>query len=716
MTTARALVVSLGVLATGLCAPHATAVDDLPTEDAAPLELHIEELSPTVVTADRAVRISGTITNTSDETWSEINVAPFHSAFPITDSGTLSAAADLPDDAYVGDRLTTVEALHKVAALEPGETASFTTRIPRGFLGRTPGVYWVGVHASGITPTQPRDSITDGRARTFLPVAPADAAPVQSAVVLPLRAPVRHAPDGRIDQTDGWATLLGPGGRLEGLLDVAAATSGSPVTWVVDPAVPHAVSRLAAGNPAWSLDALPTETADPPETQDPTATATPTGPPVLPSPQPSRPADPDDEVAALAEVARDWLDRFRSLMAEAEVLALPYGDVDAAAMAEVAPASLAAAHQRSTQVLQALGVAATPVVASPDGHLSPAAVEGAPDETLVLLGEEGLTDDDGPLPTTGTLLDHDFAVVSAGVAEGGPGPEEATTPVAVRQRVVSEAVLRQVSGDRTPLVVAPPEGWDAVAGGSALFTALDTRRFRLRGLAALVRSTQERTLPARSLVTTAAQRESQVPATNVRAAERLVDDARVLESVLTNPAGVDTQVRDVAWTELSHHTRRRPGSAAARMEESSLWVGEQLSSITISGPALATLSGDSGTIGTTVSNGLEVPVTVNVEVDASDDLRVDVPNPVSIPPDSRRRLLLDTTAAREGVQSLTLRVTDLEGTALGAEATVQLRASEVGRLLWLIMGAGGVLLFGAIALRLFRRGLRARGTTQEGEA
>ena len=60
------------------------------------------------------------------------------------------------------------------------------------------GVYWFGVHALGNTDAA-RDGVADGRARTFLPLVPAAEArpPLPTALVLPLRRPVHHAPDGR---------------------------------------------------------------------------------------------------------------------------------------------------------------------------------------------------------------------------------------------------------------------------------------------------------------------------------------------------------------------------------------------------------------------------------------------------------------------------------------------------------------------------------------
>ena len=711
-TAAPALAATLPALGS----PHAALVTaPLRTADpdeADPLQVRIEQMSPTVVTSPREVVISGTVTNASEETWIGINVAPFRSTFPITDSSTLNAAADLPDDEFVGERLTAVETLHKIESLEPGESAPFTARIPQGSLSTAPGVYWVGVHARGETATQPRDVFTDGRARTFLPVAPEGVRPLPTAVVVPLRAPVRHTPDGRIDDTDTWATLLGPGGRLAGLLDVAGRSDGRELTWLIDPAVLHAVSRLAAGNPGFSLEAMPTPDGEGEEGEDePDAESTPTLP-VLPSLAPADDNDDDNdsagtEDAALATLASDWLARFRDLFAGADVLALPYGDLDVSALIDTAPASVAAAHERSAEVLGALGVQSRPALASHDGYLSRQAVENSPGSALVLLGERALSSDGAPVPTTGTILGRDFAATSAGVAQGGPGPEPAGTAVAVRQRAASEAVLRNLSGDDTPLVIAAPADWNAATGAQTLFELLDTRRFRVRSLETLVDGSQEVVSPG-SIVYTAEQRREEIPVEHVEASTALVARALTFESVLTQPAGLDVQVRDVSWTDLSLATRRRPALALERIDATQEHLDDQLSSITISGPALATMSGDSGNIGATVINGLDVPVTVNVEVDSSADLEVRVPNPIKLAPESRRRLLLPTRTSREGVQTLTLRVADAEGIALGHSTKVPVRASEVGGLLWLIMGAGAIILFGAIAFRLFRRGLASR--------
>jgi hypothetical protein len=68
-----------------------------------------------------------------------------------------------------------------------------------------------------------------------------------------------------------------------------------------------------------------------------------------------------------------------------------------------------------------------------------------------------------------------------------------------------------------------------------------------------------------------------------------------------------------------------------------------------------------------------------------------------------KSVLLHVQSTRLGMHAVKLVVTDEEGTQLGPYANLPIRSSQTGRIIWVIIGAGLALLFGAIALRLFRR-------------
>ena len=169
-----------------------------------------------------------------------------------------------------------------------------------------------------------------------------------------------------------------------------------PLTWLVDPAVPAAVMRLAAGNPVRSLTpdpaAVPVEPTEEPteEPASPTEGA-PAGPePFADSPDPIPPIDPDkqltEEESRVAALAEAWLVRFQEVTSGQTVLALPYGDLDVSAAAAHGAGYYDQAAARSLQVMAALGVAASPALAPRDGILSRAAIEdlATPDSTILL--------------------------------------------------------------------------------------------------------------------------------------------------------------------------------------------------------------------------------------------------------------------------------------------------------------------------------------------
>jgi hypothetical protein len=66
-------------------------------------------------------------------------------------------------------------------------------------------------------------------------------------------------------------------------------------------------------------------------------------------------------------------------------------------------------------------------------------------------------------------------------------------------------------------------------------------------------------------------------------------------------------------------------------------------------------------------------------------------------------VLLNAQTRLLGIHNVTLVVTDVDGTPLGSSDTVPIRAAQVSAVIWLILGTGVALLFGAIAVRLVRR-------------
>lgn len=710
--TVAALLCVLALVLLSSPVPAAAQAAPRPARDE-PLQLDISELSPSVLRDGSDVTIEGTLTNASEETWTTVNVHSFVGDAPITDAAALAAAAETPTDEYVGERIVEPGTFVTIPSIAPGESVPFTAVVPRAYIGFTDGVQWVGVHAMGTSDSQPSDTFADGRARSFLPVVQGKVKPLKASLVLPLRAAVHHRPDGSVSNAAAWARRLGPGGRLHNLLTAGREAGDRPVTWLVDPAVPHAVERLAAGNPPRSIAPVPGAEGDDGQGEDGEGvpeTEQPAEPSEDPSPTATPPAEPEDvspAEEAAAAAAEAWLAILQAELSDHPVLALPFGDLDVSAVQEVDDELYLRAVQRSTEVMDGLGIPSAPALSAPDGYLSPRAIESASPGTLVLLTDQALVDPEGgSVPSTGTLLGQTFATTSSGVAAGGPGPEPAGGPVAVRQRVVSEAALQLLAGDDSPLVIVPPPSWDP-ASSVELYDSFDDGLLRLRPLGDVVDASAA-PQPPETLVYTDEQAARQLPADNVRSAQLLVGTATRLESILTRPSTVVAQVGDVALTDLSYFSRRSPDTARLRTIRSRSALSSMLASVRIDGPPSVILSGDQGSFGVTVSNGLGVPVTVHVTAETDGSVDVSDPPPVELAPQSRRRLRLAATTTQQGTRTVTVKVTDAEGTPLGDSASFPLRSAQVSGIFWVIMAGGMVMLFGAIVVRLVRRVRAAR--------
>ena len=220
-----------------------------------PLQIDLSTISPSVVPQQGPIRLAGTVTNIDDETWSTINLYPFISSEPMRTEADLAAAVLVPVDQEVGSRIAEYGPLETIPELAPGQKFSFSFVVPRSYY-TVPrgGIYWFGVHALGEGPA-PRDLVADGRARTFLPYVPAGReGAIRTALVVPLRRYLAYEDDGSLAGIPGWTGTLQDEGQLRATVDFGTAAGSDPVTWLVDPALPDAVGRLAVGNPGRSLE------------------------------------------------------------------------------------------------------------------------------------------------------------------------------------------------------------------------------------------------------------------------------------------------------------------------------------------------------------------------------------------------------------------------------------------------------------------------------
>ena len=672
--------------------------------DAAPLQVTIDALSPSYVPVRGPVQVSGSVTNVSEDVWSDVNVYAFAGASPITSSAQLAQERELDAAQPVGDRITAPGTFDDVADLEPGESAQFSFKVPRSDLGvNEAGVYWFGAHALGEGP-EGRDVIADGRARTFLPLVPPTRQTLDTALVIPVRHQVRHAEDGSIADVEQWASDL-DSGPLRTLVDFGASAGSRPVTWLVDPAVPDAVQSLVAGNPPRSLAATVATEPGVGQGEDDEGGAAAPAPTAEPAPSESAGSSAEQGAAAANAATAPgnaWLDRLREATTGNQILALPYGDVDVSAASRWNPQVHRAARTRSGNQLQPWGLTTSPGIGSPDGFIDPPAIGSLHRQSTVLVTERMFgADAPAVTRTSGRRL-----VVTSSANEGGPAPGDPLAPVALRQQIVSEAALRLLSPGRKPLVVVLPLDWspDSTTG---FFEGLDVAWLNLTDVDGLAGRPDVR-VPGTELTYPARQQRRELDAANFTSATALEAVGETLQNILTRNDQIASDVRDETLTGLSYANRLRPDAARAAADRSRRWIQDQLAEVTVSAPRAVTLSSSTGRFATTLTNGLDEPVTVRLEALADEPLRIEGPENIQIAADSSTSVLLDASSAQLGVSNIELVVTDETGTPLGSTDQLPIRSVQVSQVIWVIVGAGVGLLFGAIIIRLFRRVRRAR--------
>jgi hypothetical protein len=697
-----ALVAVSGLVGGGWSAPAAAAPAAV-VPAAAPryepaLEVTIDSLTPSYLPAEGPVRVTGSVTNVQDLPWRTVNIYPFLDDAPMLTPAELAVAADADPLLAVGERITDMAASTTIDLIPPGETERFSLAVPRSLLETDgAGVYWFGIHAMGESDEQPRDDLADGRARTFLPyVPPGTPGAVKTALVLPVRHVLDYADDGSLRDLEHWRRTLSVGGRLRDLADFGASAGTTPVSWLVDPAVPDAVRRLGLGNPPRSLgpsERSPDEEEERDQTPsgEPSASAAPDGPA-----GDARELGPEER--AVAEAAMAWLDRLEEAVRGNEVFTLPYGDLDVSAAAELDQGLYDLARDRPSDVLTDWSVPTRPAVASPTGYLNEAGFGLVGNDTTTMITDRMFTEDP---PGVAEVGGRPVAVTSSGAASGGPRPGDRFTSLQLRQRILSEAAVRLLTPGRHPLVVPLPLEWHPDQA-SAFFAGLKVDWLDLTTVTDAIDRGGRKVDPA-ELDYPLTQLRRQLDAPEFAAVRDLISAGEILQNVLTLNSAVSDTVTGQALAGASYASREAPLAARASLVRSRAWISDALASVDISAGPGVTLSGSNGGFAAVITNDLDQPVTVDVVARSNGGVEIAPVDPVALPANSRSTVVLEAHANRVGVTNVTLALTDVDGNPIGSTDQLPIRSAQVSVVIWLIIGTGLGLLFLAILVRLFRR-------------
>lgn len=725
---ARGLRASLGLLLVTLLMPlgyagpaHARRFAD------EPLTLTMDQLSPMTIPRRGAITVSGLVTNNSGDVWTDIGIYPLTSSTPITDEAAFEEALASDPAQPVGDRITDLGPFDVIEELGPGESATYSLRVPRRLLAISgePGVYWFAVQALGaVDGVRDEAAVADGRVRTFLPlISPREKRTVSLSLVVPLRRSLDLRADGRVSDVEGWVADLAPTGRLGRLLGLGQQAS-QPITWLVDPAVLMAAQQLAQRNPGYNLGAFDEtaqndrEPSDSEQSSDASQEATagsasPTGDPSK-APAPPQQIAPRGATEEQAKIAESWLKTLRGVIEDDDVLALPFGDLDVAAARSADPAAYESARAAGQTILDSFEIAALPAVAPLSGTLPSDALAMLDPSDTVLLTPGALTEIDAADPAyaeAATLRIEDRLVVRTPWVPEGPAPGDPRQVVGTRQVIAAEAALRLTSRPsdvRPGLVLQLPSSFESPDAAKLFAGWAEQSWLNLTPLGSLSTATAP-TIADGPLTYPGRQSERELSEESFTAARTLRQRADALGSVLAADTSVAEEISRSGLTSLSYADRNTPYVSRLGIAATTDWLNRQFNRITLKVPRSFLVPGETGRFPVSVRNGLNHTVRVQVAVTADSSIQVPPTKTLVLGPGESLSPVLQVQARGIGVHYITVEVTDPDGQSLTSSDPVPVRSTvRVGGTIWLIMGVGAALLFTAIAIRLTRRFLAWR--------
>ncbi len=704
-------------LATGLVAAglawlpgSAEAVE----EEATPLRVSIDALTPSTVPRRGDITIAGQVTNRSDSTWTDLRAYMFTSDSPMTTGDELTEASQTDPASEVGQRICCAAGHYdEIGDLAPGESTTYFLSVPRQALpippDAQPGVYWLGVHVLGAN-EDGRDEVADGRARSFLPLMRNRGPSASVSLVVPVKGELRRRTDGTLFNLKRWQRDLSANGRLGRLMDLLGTSVSTPTTLVVDPAVVDAAVSVAADDPPFNT--APTDGSEEPA---PVPSPSPSDGAGEPSPEDTSGSDDELPVEPSPEAveAADWLNSLVDETATTglhDVLTVPYGDADVAAMLRNDFNDLyRQAVDLSTATMEDLGIESAPVVAPPHGRIPNAALEALDPDTTLLLSDRAAPGAETSLIETEN--GHDAVLTSSSVSNGGPSPAPRFGALALRQRILSEAAVHALTGaDSQPLVVTTPQLWDPGTEwrSADFFGGLDVPWLHTVDLTSATAVAGAVSGPDKQydapLAYPRASLRAELPTANLLVSDELRATGVAFAALLTRNDTVDEALAKTAMLASSVHARERRHRGVVATRRVSEYIRSLMARVSIDGPPFVTMSSGQGTFQVTVVNDLDQPVTVGIRPDtAGDGLLIEQPQPVSLGPGQRASVRLKATSTNIGVYSVTLVPTTSEGHQLSGSTKLSIRSSQVGLVIWIIMGVGAAILFVAIAIRITRR-------------
>jgi len=566
----------------------------------------------------------------------------------------------------------------------PGHQRPYKLAIPYADLGITgaSGVYRVGVKVVAGTAAgrNPADAAHASTLMPLLPPGTSSIVPAQTVTLLPLSAPVKRLADGEFAD-DALRSLISPGGRLNDVLTWVSLAPPDTVQVVIDPALLAAITDMAGVYRVQAAQPSTPNVAGPGRTQ-----------------------------------AEAWLRLFQQVSTTQHVMYLPWG-VPAvnSLLGHHVPGPVIAAIDSSEAYLDAHGIATAVAGWLTDGSSGIRAVtvmhHVGVDLQIVsqasLPGLGSYSEAGRYVPSQVTITGggrHIPALIAATDLAGLP-TAPTTSALQFRQRLIADAAVRSLSGHTSEITVtALPFTWDP---GRVRESQGLARAFALPVVVA------QSAIGALDRSGTVYRGQVRPSATAFRALSKpvieAIHDLRVsggnLAAILSPSVLAQREFQRIFAMSGSSEWRVFPQTAIRLIAEQAALDRAALAKVSITGPPFVAMSSNSGRFPLTVTNGLDRAITVTVAVKpANPALVVEPIDPIQVAAGQRRDVQVVTTAAGSGVTSVRARLATSDGTRrFGKSWRFDVRSTQIGLVIWVVMGVGGAILFIAAGYRIVNR-------------
>ncbi|WP_445402675.1 DUF6049 family protein [Streptomyces sp. LE64] len=672
------------------------------------VDVSVDALTPTAPDEDDTLTVRGTLTNTGKQTIRDGRVDLLVGQ-PLRTRSALDAAerrtAHVPgvDGTPVGGKY-----VQEIDELGPGRTRDFSISVPVKELDLgTDAVYQLGIALTGSA-SQSYGQVL-GIERAFLPWQPEDFdAKTKTAFLWPLISTTHLTAETssndqqtRVFEDDGLAKEIGPGGRLQQMLDLGSSLD---VTWVIDPDLLASVAAMAEGY---------------------------------------RIKDGDRTIAGKNRaVAGRWLTDLQEAVRGETVVALPFADPDLASLAHRGKnVSGSLSHLKSATDVAALTVETTLHVKPVTNFAWPA--EGAVDPSVIdvatsagadtVIARSDSLSETGNLPYTPSAARPIGDGTTAVVADArlskvfrGDLLRAEDSALAVQEFLAHSLMISlQDPGEPRSIVVAPqrmPSGSQAQAMAKAIQTLQAGRWTELQELTAAAKAEPDpgattRVPSARAYSERLRKQELNITAfQQIQRTQRKLDD---FSTILTAPHRVVTPFGLAIHRGMSTSWRGRTAEGNTFRDGVEEHLITLMRSVQLIDKSDAQLSGRSATIPVTVKNNLVQGVdNLRLRLTSTKPKRLKIGDEgydeqsVKLAGERVQTLKFDTNANANGIVDVEAQLFTADGTQYGETMRFRVQVNEVTPTVMLVI-AGGLLLLVLAGFRMYHQ--RKRAARREAE-